>query len=299
LAAGTGDGPFNLFTVDLAKSREPHMKSSIASLETQHDQLRDSSRLFERRNLRLKRTVLIPLTLLYILLPAGSHLYAQQLSQAPTSSQTQPSLVQQPLQQTQQPPFWNEIAEFKKKDSVQHPAAGAILFVGSSSFRKWTNLQLDFPGYAIINRGFGGSGFDDVIHYAKDIIYPYHPKQIVIYCGDNDLASSEKVTAKKVYKRFVKLYDLIRKHLQNVDIIYVSIKPSPSRERLMPRMEEANDLIRDFTAKHSHVRFVDVYHLMLTPQGHPMDDLFIGDKLHMNEKGYKIWQKAILPYLEK
>jgi len=242
----------------------------------------------------MKRTRLIPLVLLNILLLAGLYLSAQQPSQPSTSSQVQPALLQTP-----QPPFWNEIAEFKKKDSVQHPPSGAILFVGSSSFRKWTNLQSDFPGYAIINRGFGGSGFDDVIHYAKDIIYPYHPKQIVIYCGDNDLASSEKVTAKKVYKRFVKLYDLIRKHLQNVDVIYVSIKPSPSREKLMPRMEEANDLIRDFTAKHSHVRFVDVYHLMLTPQGHPIEDLFIGDKLHMNEKGYKIWQKAILPYLEK
>jgi len=38
---------------------------------------------------------------------------------------------------------------------------------------------------------------------------------------------------------------------------------------------------------------------MLTPQGLPMDDLFIGDKLHMNEKGYKIWQQILLPYLDK
>jgi lysophospholipase L1-like esterase len=242
----------------------------------------------------MKSSLASLIILLNILILTGPSLSAQQPSQSSTSSPVQPA-----LQQIQQPPFWNEIVDFKRKDSIQHPPAGAILFVGSSSFRKWTNVQSDFPGYTIINRGFGGSGFDDVIHYAKDIIYPYHPKQIVIYCGDNDLASSEKVTAKKVYKRFVKLYDLIRKHLQNVDIIYVSIKPSPSRERLMPRMEEANDLIRDFTAKHSHVRFVDVYHLMLNPQGRPMEDLFTGDKLHMNEKGYKIWQKAIQPYLEK
>src|SRR5579864_7355031 len=74
-----------------------------------------------------------------------------------------------------QPPFWNEIAEFKHRDSLQHPPSGAILFVGSSSFRKWTNVQADFPGYTIINRGFGGSTLDDVIRYAGDIIYPYHP----------------------------------------------------------------------------------------------------------------------------
>ncbi len=198
------------------------------------------------------------------------------------------------------PPFWNEIAEFKRKDSIQHPPANAILFVGSSSFRKWTNVQTDFPGYTIINRGFGGSTFDDVIRYAKDIIYPYHPKQVVIYCGDNDLAAGKKMTGKKVFKRFARLYDMIRKHLGNdVDILFVSIKPSPSRVNLMPEMEQANDLIRNFMAQRSHATFVDVYHLMLNTQGLPMDNLFVGDKLHMNDKGYKLWQQALQPYLDK
>jgi lysophospholipase L1-like esterase len=199
-----------------------------------------------------------------------------------------------------QPPFWNEIVEFKRKDSIQHPPANAILFVGSSSFRKWTNVQTDFPGYTIINRGFGGSTFEDVIRYAKDIIYPYHPKQVVIYCGDNDLATGKKMTGKKVFKRFARLYDMIRKHLGNdIDILFVSIKPSPSRVNLMPEMEQANDLIRNFMAQRSHATFVDVYHLMLNTQGLPMDNLFVNDKLHMNDKGYKLWQQALQPYLDK
>jgi lysophospholipase L1-like esterase len=196
-----------------------------------------------------------------------------------------------------QPPFWNEIAEFKHRDSIQRPPAKAIVLVGSSSFRKWTGVQNDFPGYPIINRGFGGSTLDDVIRYAGAIIYPYRPREVVIYCGDNDLAAGR--SAKKVYKRFVKLYDMIRKRLGNIDIVYVSIKPSPSREKLMPEMEQANDLIRNFMAQRSHASFVDVYHLMLNAQGRPIDSLFIADKLHMNEKGYKIWQQALLPYLDK
>jgi lysophospholipase L1-like esterase len=199
----------------------------------------------------------------------------------------------------QLPPFWNEIAEFKHQDSLQRPPSGAILLVGSSSFRKWTNVQSYFPGYPIINRGFGGSALPDVIRYAGEIIFPYHPKQIVIYCGDNDLAASDSVTADIVYNRFVRLYDLIRKRLPEVDIVYVSIKPSPSLVKLMPRMEEANDMIRDFMAKYSHAVFVDVYHPMLTPQGQPIDSLFLSDKLHMNEKGYRIWQQILQPYLDK
>jgi lysophospholipase L1-like esterase len=201
--------------------------------------------------------------------------------------------------QAQQPAFYDEIAAFKRQDSIAPPPKGAILFVGSSSFRFWEGLAASFPGYDVINRGFGGSSLPDVIRYAADIIFPYQPRQVVIYCGDNDLAISDSVSAHLVFDRFVRLYDTIRSRMPAVDILYVSIKPSPSRERLMPRMAEANQLIAGFLRDQEHAAFVDVYHLMLKPDGHPIDELFRGDKLHMNARGYLIWQNAILPYLVK
>ena len=45
--------------------------------------------------------------------------------------------------------------------------------------------------------------------------------------------------------------------------------------------------------------FIDVYKQMLNADGTPMEDIFIEDKLHMNAKGYAIWQKIIEPYLLK
>ena len=78
-------------------------------------------------------------------------------------------------------PFINDIRAFKKQDSISFPPQHAILFVGSSSFTKWKDVQDYFPGYTIINRGFGGSVLNDVIRYEKDIIFPYQPKQIIIY----------------------------------------------------------------------------------------------------------------------
>jgi len=201
--------------------------------------------------------------------------------------------------QAQQLPFQDEIAAFRKDDSMTPPPARPIVFTGSSSFRKWTGVREAFPGYPIINRGFGGSTFPDVTRYTNDVIFKYNPRQIVIYCGDNDLASSDTVTAEVVFRRFKDLFSLIRTRLKNADIVYVSIKPSPSREKLMPRMEAANKLISDFLRGQKHAAFADVYHKMLTPEGKPMEDIFEGDKLHMNAKGYTIWQKVLLPYLDK
>jgi lysophospholipase L1-like esterase len=38
---------------------------------------------------------------------------------------------------------------------------------------------------------------------------------------------------------------------------------------------------------------------MLKADGTPMTDIFLEDNLHMNAKGYAIWQKIIEPYLLK
>lgn len=203
------------------------------------------------------------------------------------------------------PPFWNDIQKFKKQDSASFPPKHAILFIGSSSFTKWTDVQNYFPGYTIINRGFGGSTLLDQIRYANDIIFPYEPKQIVIYCGENDLASSDTVTAAIVVDRFKELYKMIRERTE-APIAYISMKPSPSRRHLFTKMREANQMISDFLGENSLPLstlykniFIDIHQKMMNEAGQPIPEIFLEDSLHMNAKGYAIWQKEIQPYLLK
>src|SRR5690625_1443044 len=203
------------------------------------------------------------------------------------------------LAQKQHPPFWKDIQQFKKQDQQNPPPKKATLFIGSSSFTKWTDVQDYFPKHKIINRGFGGSTLPDVIRYADDIIFPYHPKQIVIYCGDNDAASSETISADSILNRFKRLYQMIRSKLPRAEVTYISIKPSPSREKFFPVMDKANWEIKRFLEGERRAGFVDIWHRMLDDYGQPRKELFGTDMLHMNKKGYAIWQKAIQPYLVK
>lgn len=197
-------------------------------------------------------------------------------------------------------PFAEDIAAFKKKDSISFPGTGKILFVGSSSFTKWTDVQQYFPAYPIINRGFGGSTLLDVTRYEKEIIFPYKPKQVVMYCGENDIANDTTVTAKMVFKRFKQLYKDIQHAAGPVPFIYISMKPSPSRWHLRKKMIKGNMLIKHFLEKKgSHIIFLNVWDAMLGADGKPKEEIFVDDKLHMNSKGYTIWQKLIEPYLLK
>ena len=200
--------------------------------------------------------------------------------------------------QTACPPFWNEIEAFKKADSAQLPPKNAILFVGSSSFTKWTDVQEYFPGYSIINRGFGGSQLTDVIRYAYEVIFPYAPKQVVVYCGENDLASPA-TSAAEVVLRFKTLFGMIRQNLPNATINFISLKPSPSRQNRFAEFEKANRQIRAFLKTEKNAAFIDVYSAMLDANGNPKAEIFLGDRLHMKPEGYRIWQKIMLPYLKK
>ena len=192
----------------------------------------------------------------------------------------------------QNKPFEGEIKAFAKSDSIVAPLQGKIVFAGSSSFAKWKDINQYFPGYPIINRGFGGSNLLDVILYVNETITKYKPKQVVIYCGENDITSSNGVTGKIVLERFRLLYLHIREKFPTTDIYYISLKPCPLKWEMRERILDANYRIADFCKKQKHTYFISIWNQMLI-NSKPNPSLFINDSLHMNIKGYEIWTKEI------
>lgn len=197
----------------------------------------------------------------------------------------------------QKPAFWQDIQKFKAKDSVNAPAKGGILFIGSSSFTMWTDLEQVFKSYGAINRGFGGSNLVQANYYAKDIIFPYAARQIVIYSGENDIADG--ASAVEVLNRFATFFTNIRNQQPGVPVIYISIKQSPSREKHGATFVHANVLIKEYLGHYNATRFIDVDSKMHTADGKLRPELFREDMLHMKPAGYQIWIKELTPYLMK
>jgi lysophospholipase L1-like esterase len=193
---------------------------------------------------------------------------------------------------SQNKPFWDEIKAFRIQDSIQKPKDGMLLFIGTSSFRLWKTAKEDFHNDNILNRAFGGATLEDVIRYQKDVVLKYKSKKIFLYCGENDIASSEKVTPQLVFENFKSLYETMRREFPDVPIVYVSIKPSILRWTMRHRMIAANTLISDYLGKQKNAVFVDIWDKMLE-NGEPMKDIFLEDNLHMNKKGYAIWIKEM------
>ncbi len=187
-----------------------------------------------------------------------------------------------------------EIRAFEASDRTNPPPKHATLFVGSSSIRLWKTLAKDFPGARVINRGFGGSRTADATALAERIVFPYEPRTIVFYEGDNDLAEGR--TPEQVAADYQAFVQTVRARLPETRIAFISIKPSPIRWHLREKIESANRQIA--AMKGDGLAFIDIYPAMLGPDGKPREELFTADRLHMNDKGYRVWTEVVKAQLD-
>jgi len=190
-------------------------------------------------------------------------------------------------------PFESEIRAFEDSDRIDPPKPGGVVFVGSSSIRLWPDLQADFPGVNVIQRGFGGSQIDQVVTYAPRIVLPYKPKLIVLYAGDNDLTAGR--TPQQIFDDYKAFVTMVRKSLPNTKIAYISIKPSGDRWALADKMRATNSMIQKYAGRDRRLIFVDVFTPMLGADGKPREEIFTADRLHMNHDGYAIWRDLLTP----
>ena len=194
-------------------------------------------------------------------------------------------------------PFISEIRAFEKQDSVSMPTKSQILLAGSSTFRLWFNAKEDLEGFPIINRGFGGSQMSDLNFYFDRIVAKYDPKMILVYEGDNDLASNE--SPESVFEDFKIFAEKVKTQLPNSKVGYCSIRPSIARTNLREKQVQANQLIKNYCQKNKGFYFVNIYKEYFLSNGDLMPDVFVSDKLHLNKKGYEIWTKASRKFLKK
>jgi hypothetical protein len=192
-------------------------------------------------------------------------------------------------------PFDNEIRDFKHQDSLSFPKPGGILFIGSSSIRLWSDLEQRFAGKPIIKRGVGGCQLWQLVdYYTPYILFPYHPRKIFIYAGENDIADGKSATF--VADEFTKLWTMIHQQLPRAEIYFMSIKPSPVRAKYYTEVARANDLVKNYLKNKPKSHFVNLVPAIYKPgTTAPDSSLFKADYLHLNPKGYDKWQAVLQP----
>ena len=195
----------------------------------------------------------------------------------------------------QQDRYAKDVAELVEKHRQFLGQDNIILFTGSSSIRMWESLTQDFVDHKVINMGFGGSEFSDLLFFRTQLVEQFNPEKVFIYEGDNDINSGK--SPRKTFRDAKKLYRKLKRELPESKFYFITPKPSVSRWGLKSQYETYNQLLAKFTERKS-IAYVDVWNIMLDAEGNVMKDIFIEDNLHMNAKGYSLWKNAIQPFVE-
>jgi lysophospholipase L1-like esterase len=193
--------------------------------------------------------------------------------------------------------FEKEIVAFEKQDSVALPAKGMKLFIGSSSFRLWKSFDADTKGMNAFNRGFGGSTFKDALYYFDRMVVKYQPSWVFVYEGDNDLASGQ--SPEEIAAQFEEFSSRLAKQFPGAKLVFVSARPSLAREAMKAKQQDLNQRIAAISAKKKGHFVIDMHSPFYNADGSLMQDIFVADKLHLNEKGYAIFAKQIQNFVEK
>jgi len=188
-----------------------------------------------------------------------------------------------------------DIAAFTAADRRTPPPASPIVFTGSSSIRRWTDLTRDFAEYRVLNRGFGGSQFSDIRLFFDELILRYHPRQVVLYSGGNDINAKKPV--EEVFADMKAIVERIHRELPRTRVAVIAVALNPRRWDQRDQVVRLNRMMADYLSHDSRDTFVDVVPAMLQSHGTPKPDIFVSDLLHMNRKGYELWIPLLKPVL--
>jgi lysophospholipase L1-like esterase len=195
--------------------------------------------------------------------------------------------------------FAKDIAKFDEEEtSSTPPPRGGIVFTGSSSVRLWKNLKSDFPDLPVINRGFGGSVANDLLVYFDRVIGRYQPKVVVLYTGSNDI--NAKLTLDEAFADYTQVLDLIHEKLPNTRVIVNAVKYSEKRIDQMDKVTALNKKLEAWCKEHDWSHWVESASHLLDKDGKPRTaEVYLKDKLHLNEKGYAEWKAILEPVLRE
>ncbi|MEK9750479.1 MAG: GDSL-type esterase/lipase family protein [Flavobacteriaceae bacterium] len=187
--------------------------------------------------------------------------------------------------------FAEEVAKFEALTVNEGPV---VVFTGSSSVRLYKNVAALSDQIKILNTGFGGSTAFGLLTYLEETVLRFKPKQVFIYEGDNDIAAGR--TNATIIAHLNSIFQRIWSELPETEIVFIAAKPSPLRWDKHEQYEALNAAVERMAKRDKRLSYADVYSVMLYGDT-VREDIFIQDRLHMNEQGYALWDEVIRPML--
>jgi len=192
-----------------------------------------------------------------------------------------------------------EIEAFEKLDETKVYPDDAILFIGSSSIRLWKTLEEDMKPFNVIQRGYGGAHFRDMVFFKERILADHKLSMVVCFVANDISGSSRDGTPKEVLGLFKLFVKQVREKYPTIPILQIAVTPTKSRWKYWDKINQVNKLIKAYCEKRENLYFVNTVPAFLDKDGQPKPEWFVSDQLHLNTEGYEVWNSLIKSEIER
>lgn len=166
-------------------------------------------------------------------------------------------------------------------------AKNQVLFMGDSDIDFWPTSS-SFEG--AYNVGYGGYTCLDVIKEIDRFLATFQPRQLVLVCGENDLAGGASVAT-----TLARLDRILEKtQAANLPVVFLGTKPEPDSRSLWKKYEQYDQGLKDrakrltsTTTRYPSLVFIDSYQGFLDAGNGK--ELYANDQLHLSNLGYRYW----------
>ncbi|OUT61328.1 MAG: hypothetical protein CBB71_05150 [Rhodopirellula sp. TMED11] len=186
-----------------------------------------------------------------------------------------------------------DIAAFDKLNANQKDNPDAVLFIGSSSIRRWDTMATDMTPYQTIRRGYGGAKYSDMAVFAKQIVQPHQYRAIVMFVGNGIVGSDDDLSIDEVECLTRHIIEQSQQHQSSAPFFIIEITPCKKRFDVWPTIRQANARLRKVALTTPGTYFIPTAGNFLDTNTQPRSELFVDDQLHLNPDGYKLWSRLI------
>ncbi|WP_345319808.1 GDSL-type esterase/lipase family protein [Novipirellula rosea] len=196
----------------------------------------------------------------------------------------------------------------------QSPEKFKIVFVGDSITKKWLDLSgslwadnfgdVDSPYYAL-NLGVPGDRTEHVLYRLKskadgglgNLDNPaIQPKVIVLMIGTNNLFPPHN--AQQIAGGIEAVAERLRELRPDAALVICSMIPCHNPDKNKQQVIPANETLPALAERMGdNVHFLDLYPAFLNERDEK-DQNFYVDGLHINEQGYEVWLRRMMPILK-
>lgn len=181
-------------------------------------------------------------------------------------------------------------------DTVPDPVQLPTIFAGSSSMSPsfWPELESVFADFNPVRKAYSGKTWGHLQTYCDTAFVPVGPKQIVIWCGENDWYDTYtrhvKFTEGDYNYRVKTTINKFRKLMPNAWITVIECKRTPVLQELWPSIDTCNAYVRTYLANMPNTSFIEINDLLVPPD-------YRSDGMHLVHGAYPKVAERIRPYL--